>query len=233
MFRYTMIDGTPTTQAADIAMMLKGKAELGFVSVDTNPPPPHRNGPFDLTVRIENTQTSNAKQVSAKVDLPVEGIKEAFIGNITPGNDAPALFLLEGMKGGDYPYNLTIPNVDDMGAHALTRQMNKGYCLLTIPAISTPRSSSLLFWDPSLYRLLVPALKERGRNLPMGKKELKVAFLLALRSLQRGSRSSVILTVLIIGMCFTNMIFLPSLFNGIEQSITKQTRGLRGRNAIS
>ena len=56
----------------------------------------------------------------------------------------------------------------------------------------------------------------------MGKKELKVAFLLALRSLQRGSRSSVILTILIIGMCFTNMIFLPGLFNGIGQSITKQ-----------
>lgn len=56
----------------------------------------------------------------------------------------------------------------------------------------------------------------------MGQKELKVAFLLALRSLQRGSRSSVILTVLIIGMCFTNMIFLPSLFNGIGQSITTQ-----------
>jgi len=56
----------------------------------------------------------------------------------------------------------------------------------------------------------------------MGKKELKVAFLLALRSLQRGSRSSVLLTVLIIGMCFTNMIFLPGLFNGIGQSITKQ-----------
>jgi putative ABC transport system permease protein len=56
----------------------------------------------------------------------------------------------------------------------------------------------------------------------MGQKELKVAFLLALRSLQRGSRSSVILTVLIIGMCFTNMIFLPALFNGIGQSITEQ-----------
>jgi len=56
----------------------------------------------------------------------------------------------------------------------------------------------------------------------MGKKELKVAFLLALRSLQRGSRSSVILTILIVGMCFTNMIFLPGLFNGIGQSITKQ-----------
>ena len=56
----------------------------------------------------------------------------------------------------------------------------------------------------------------------MGQKELKVAFLLALRSLQRGSRSSTILTILIIGMCFTNMIFLPSLFNGIGQIITKQ-----------
>lgn len=56
----------------------------------------------------------------------------------------------------------------------------------------------------------------------MGKKELKVAFLLALRSLQRGSRSNVILTILIIGMCFTNMIFLPALFNGISQSITTQ-----------
>ena len=56
----------------------------------------------------------------------------------------------------------------------------------------------------------------------MGKKELKVAFLLALRSLQRGSRSSVILTVLIVAMCFTNMVFLPGLFNGIGQSITKQ-----------
>jgi putative ABC transport system permease protein len=56
----------------------------------------------------------------------------------------------------------------------------------------------------------------------MGKKELKVAFLLAMRSLQRGSRSSVILTILIVGMCFTNMIFLPGLFNGIGQSITKQ-----------
>ena len=56
----------------------------------------------------------------------------------------------------------------------------------------------------------------------MGKKELKVAFLLALRSLQRGSRSSMILTVLIIAMCFTNMVFLPGLFNGIGQGITRQ-----------
>ncbi|MDO9033789.1 MAG: ABC transporter permease [Methanoregula sp.] len=56
----------------------------------------------------------------------------------------------------------------------------------------------------------------------MGKKELKVAFLLAMRSLQRGSRSSVILTILIVAMCFTNMVFLPGMFNSIGQNITKQ-----------
>ncbi|MEI6841373.1 MAG: ABC transporter permease [Methanomicrobiales archaeon] len=66
----------------------------------------------------------------------------------------------------------------------------------------------------------------------MGKKELKVASLLALRSLQRGSRSSVVLTVLIIGMCFTNMIFLPSLFNGIGHSITKQIVDYEVSNVI-
>jgi putative ABC transport system permease protein len=56
----------------------------------------------------------------------------------------------------------------------------------------------------------------------MGKKELKVAFLLSLRSLQRGNRSSTLMTVIIISLCFTNMIFLPGLFNGIGQSITTQ-----------
>jgi len=66
----------------------------------------------------------------------------------------------------------------------------------------------------------------------MGQKELKVAFLLALRSLQRGSRSSVVLTVLIIAMCFTNMVFLPGLFNGIGQSITKQVVDFEVSNVL-
>jgi putative ABC transport system permease protein len=56
----------------------------------------------------------------------------------------------------------------------------------------------------------------------MGKKELKVALFLAWRSLIRGNRSSTVMTVIIIALCFTNMIFLPGLFNGIGQSITAQ-----------
>jgi uncharacterized membrane protein len=121
---FNAIDGIPRTQTTGIDLMMKGKAELGFVSVDTNPPRLTENTPFDLMVRIENTGTGEAKQVSAKVDIPAEGAKEAFIGKIKSGNDAPAIFLLEGLKGGSYPYNLTITYTDDMGVHTLTRQMN-------------------------------------------------------------------------------------------------------------
>ena len=124
VIEYTGVDGVCQNESAGIDVMMKGKAELGFVSVDTNPTRLSDKTPFDLTVRIENTGTGDAKQVSAKVDLPVDGTKEAFIGKIKPGNDAPAIFLLEGMKGGNYPYNLTISYTDDMGIHTLTRQMN-------------------------------------------------------------------------------------------------------------
>jgi hypothetical protein len=120
---YSAINGIPETQSTGIDVMMKGKAELGFVSVDTNPPRLTDGTPFDLTVRIENTGTGEAKQVSAKVDIPAEGTREAFIGKIKPGNDAPAIFLLEGMKSGTHPYNLTISYTDDMGQHVITRQM--------------------------------------------------------------------------------------------------------------
>ncbi len=63
--RYNAIDGSPRTQITGIDLMMKGKAELGFVSVDTNPPRLTENTPFDLTIRIENTGTGEAKQVSA------------------------------------------------------------------------------------------------------------------------------------------------------------------------
>ena len=121
---YNEIDGSEHTQLSGIDLIMKGQAELGFVSVDTNPPRLTENAPFDLTIRIENTGTGDAKQVSANVDLPAEGTKEAFIGKIKSGNDAPAIFLLEGLKGGNYPYTLNITYTDDMGVHTLTRQMN-------------------------------------------------------------------------------------------------------------
>ncbi len=121
---YHALDGTPVTEQTGIDIVMKGKAELGFVSVDTSPPRLTEGTPFDLTIRVENTGTGEAKQVSATIDLPVEGKKEAFIGKIKPGNDAPVIFLLEGAKPGNLPYNLSISYTDDMGQHTLNRQMN-------------------------------------------------------------------------------------------------------------
>jgi hypothetical protein len=123
MISYKAIDGTPVTQPSSIDMILDGKAELGIVSVDTNPSPLVDSQPFDFTIRIENTGTGDAKQVAATIDVPAEGTKEAFIGKIQPGDDAPALFLIEGMKGGTYPYNLTVTYTDDLGNHTFVRPM--------------------------------------------------------------------------------------------------------------
>jgi hypothetical protein len=122
--QYSALDGTIHTETSSINVMMKGKSELGFVSVDTNPQRLNEHAPFDLTVRIENTGTGEAKAVSAEIDLAAEGTKEAFIGKIKPGNDAPAIFFLEGLKTGTYPYNITISYTDDLGAHVVSRQLS-------------------------------------------------------------------------------------------------------------
>jgi hypothetical protein len=122
--QYTSLEGTTYSQNASIDISFEGQAELGFVSVDTSPRRVVEGQPFDLTIRIENTGTGEAKQVAATVDLPMTGTTEAFIGKIKPGNDAPAIFMLDGGKGGTYSYNLTIDYVDDTGAHTLTRTMS-------------------------------------------------------------------------------------------------------------
>jgi hypothetical protein len=121
---YSGLDGKTYTQNASIDILFEGQAELGFVSIDTSPRRVVEGQPFDLTIRIENTGTGEAKQVAATVDLPMTGTKEAFIGKIKPGNDAPAIFMLDGGKGGTYSYTINIEYVDDTGSHTLTRVMS-------------------------------------------------------------------------------------------------------------
>jgi uncharacterized membrane protein len=122
--QYNGVDGVAYFQTGAINVMMKGKSELGFVSVDTNPQRLVENTPFDLTIRIENTGSGEAKALSASIDLPSEGTKEAFIGKIKPGNDAPAVFFLEGLKSGTYPYTMTITYTDDLGVHVVTRDLS-------------------------------------------------------------------------------------------------------------
>jgi hypothetical protein len=121
--KYKSIDGTSHSLATSVNVMMKGKGELGFVSVDTNPRRVAGNQPFDLTIRIENTGTGEVKQVAATVDLPMTGTKQSFIGKIKPGNDAPAVFMLDGGKDGTYGYNATITYTDDLGVHTVSTPM--------------------------------------------------------------------------------------------------------------
>jgi len=122
--QYNWIDGSVHVETTSIDVMMKGKAELGFVSVDTDPRRVAADQPFDLTIRIENTGTGEAKQVAATVDLPMTGTKQAFIGKIKPGNDAPAVFMLDGGKGGTYNYTTSITYTDDLGTHTVSKLMS-------------------------------------------------------------------------------------------------------------
>lgn len=152
--KFSSIDGVQQSQNSTIDVNFKGVAEMGIVSIDSTPQRLTENIPFDLTVRIENTGTGDAKAVSATIDLPTQGTKEAFIGKITPGNDAPALFLLESLRAGNYPYTLNITYTDDTGIHTQNRQLNlhvsggngSGTVILVILGIGILAFCAYWFW---------------------------------------------------------------------------------------
>lgn len=121
--KYALLDGTPIEQFGSIGLDVRGEAELGITAVETTPTRLTEGQPFDLMIRVQNTGTGDAKSVAAKIDLPVSGTKEAFVGKIKPGNDAPATFILEGAKGGEYNYKATISWTDDWGEHSFTRDL--------------------------------------------------------------------------------------------------------------
>jgi hypothetical protein len=45
------------------------------------------------------------------------------VGKITPGSDAPVVFLVDKVAEGSYVYNATITYADDLGTHTEVRQM--------------------------------------------------------------------------------------------------------------
>ena len=53
--------------------------------------------------------------------------------------------------------------------------------------------------------------------------ESQVAFFLAKRSIVRGNKGTLYLTILIIGMVFVNLIFLPSIISGVSVLFNQQS----------
>ena len=115
---YRNADLAAFRQVETIGIPIVGRAEMGVASIRTDPTRIVAGDQVDLTIRIENTGTADAKSVRATIDdLDLPGTKEAFLGTIEPGNDGPAVFSLQAGRAGEFPYTLTIQYTDDYGAH--------------------------------------------------------------------------------------------------------------------
>jgi hypothetical protein len=123
LLSYRLLDGSPVVQNESVPLDIRGEAELGITALETAPVRVLARQPFDLTIRIENTGTGDAKSVSAVVDLPFSGTKESFIGRIKPGNDAPAVFTLDAKGPGTYTYRMNITYTDDWGTETESRPL--------------------------------------------------------------------------------------------------------------
>lgn len=114
---YKLPDGAAKHQDEIIEVPVKGKAELNIASITTEPKTVSQGDDVTLIIRLENTGTDTAKSVSASIDLPMDGSKEAFIGKIQPNNDAPAIFSVKVRDAGDLPYALMVTYNDEWGQH--------------------------------------------------------------------------------------------------------------------
>jgi len=112
---YQEPDGSIQRQSEILGVNIRGKAKLDISQVTTDPARIKRGDDFTLIIRIENTGTDDARSVSARIDTPLPGAREAFVGKIEPNNDAPAPFNLQADRAGDIPYTLTILYEDEYG----------------------------------------------------------------------------------------------------------------------
>jgi hypothetical protein len=155
---YLNPDGTRKHQIEHIGIPMKGKAEISIKSLTTDPVRVSSGGPFTMILRIENTGTDDAKSVSASVDIPMDGNKEAFIGRIEPDNDAPAVFYLRDRADGEIPYTLTVRYTDEYGEHTVQKPLT----------MSVPRPD---YTGPVLIIIVLAALGAGGAWYWRGKRK--------------------------------------------------------------
>jgi hypothetical protein len=120
---YTAVDGTRVQSAEALGVDLRGRSELAIASLKTDPVRVRQGDEFDLIVRMDNTGTGDARAVSARVDLPLAGTKEAFVGTVRPGSNAPAVFALTADRAGELEYTFNATYADDWGDHATSRTL--------------------------------------------------------------------------------------------------------------
>lgn len=121
---YYTTDGAEHTEHATVNLLIRGEVDMGIASIETAPERIISGEPFNLIIRVENAGTGDAKSVNAKIDLPFSGTREAFLGKIKPGNDAPALFRLGSAPAGEHPYTVTISYNDEWGNHTVKQPLS-------------------------------------------------------------------------------------------------------------
>jgi hypothetical protein len=112
---YSLVDGSRAHQSESIGVNIRGQSALVIRSVDTDPVRVSEGDQFDLIVRLENTGTGEAQAIRATIDLPLQGTREAYIGTIQEGNDAPAVFILTANRSGEFTYPFRVSYQDDWG----------------------------------------------------------------------------------------------------------------------
>jgi hypothetical protein len=113
--QYSLVDGTQVTQTETIGVNIRGESELVIRSVDSDPVRVNQGDRFDLIIRLENTGTGEARSIRSTIDLPLQGVREAYIGTIQEGNDAPAVFILTANQSGEFSYRFVVSYEDDWG----------------------------------------------------------------------------------------------------------------------
>jgi hypothetical protein len=102
-----------------IGFLSRGKAELNFASIKTDPVLPKEGNPVELTLRVENPGKVSAKSVQVYADHPFRGNKQSFVGTLESNEDGPATFSFIIDKMGKYEFPVTITYNDDFGEHEL------------------------------------------------------------------------------------------------------------------
>ena len=118
---YTTVDGTRVEGTETLGVDLRGRGDLSIASVKTDPIRVRQGDEVDLVVRMDNTGTGDARAVSARIDLPLSGTREAFVGTVRPGSNAPAVFNLMADRAGEFEYTFNATYEDDWGSHTTTR----------------------------------------------------------------------------------------------------------------
>ena len=120
---YQLLDGSLSARNESLILNIRGEAEPGIAALETTPDRVMEGRPFDLIIRIENTGTADARSVSARLDLPFTGTREAFVGRIRPGNDAPAVFSFDAGRPGTWNYTLEVTYTDDWETKTFSREL--------------------------------------------------------------------------------------------------------------